>query len=417
MSNYSDYYGLFTYRDPLLYFKIENIDWWQHRDWAVRRDPFLKKFVNGLNVAIFQEKPIFVPDILQSDTSVESPDETTNDIKSTVEKPDETTNVVNGDKLTLWNNENKNILLDWNQEDWDDLMVKLYGSARTHKWCIIVLYDEPPYWYVFTYREIVEIEYDENDVPVRAHAMWHKIVPLPTTIQQHDIWINLLEKNTEKLDKDGNNTGMGLFVNWGHDIDENIDGNDLESVWKLAVYLRYILFDILCNSARSSGFFYAKLGGGDTKNIESKLMDAFENASSSHVFAADENLVKDLTAMYAANPEFSVEAMDKVMKVFSGATGLPYLFYNGVDDESGWWKENSSEMRQINNKKREVFSQLKYYVLKLVEMRWGIVCEDVFPNIPEPEVSEEGFDDDIIDKRTPDSGGVGKQIKKLRLQK
>ena len=50
-------------------------------------------------------------------------------------------------------------------------------------------------------------------------------------------------------------------------------------------------------------------------------------------------------------------------------------------------------------------------------MRWGIVCEDVFPNIPEPEVSEEGFDDDIIDKRTPDSGGVGKQIKKLRLQK
>ena len=74
-------------------------------------------------------------------------------------------------------------------------------------------------------------------------------------------------------------------------------------------------------------------------------------------------------------------------------------------------------MRQINNKKREVFSQLKYYVLKLVEMRWGIVCEDVFPNIPEPEINEEGFDDDIIDKRTPNSSGVEKEIKKLRLQK
>jgi len=414
MTDYSDYYGQFTYRDPLLYFKIENFDWWTHRDWAVRRDHFLKKFINGLDIAIFQEKPIFIPDILQSDTSIESPDEEDKIDEKTL-TPYQNKPEIDESKLTLWNDENKDILLDWNKENWDDFMVKLYDSARTHKWCIVVLYDEPPYWYVFTYREIMEIEYDANDVPIKAHAMWTKIVPLPTSFHQHDVWINLLEKDADKLNDKGENTGMGLFVNWGHDIDENVDGNDLESIWALSVYLRYILFDILCNSARSSGFFYAKLGGGDTKNIEAKLMDAFENASSSHVFAADENLVKDLKAMYAANPEFSVEAMDKVMKIFGGATGLPYLFYNAVDDASGWFKENSSEMRQINNKKREVFSQLKYYILKLVEMRWGIVCEDVFPNIPEFE--DVPFDEDIIDKRTPDSTGVEKEVRKLRLQK
>jgi len=405
MSNFSDFYGLFTYRDPLLYFKIENLDWWMHRDWAVRRDPFLKKFINALDIAIFEEKPIFIPDILESDTEVESPEDEGGE------------NEVDTDNLRLWKDEDKDILLDWNKENWDDLMVKLYDSARTHKWCIVVLYDKPPYWYVFTYREILEIEYDEDDVPIRAHAMWAKRVPIPTTFYQHDIWINLLEKNTDKLNEDGNNTGMGLFVNWGHDIDEEIDGNDLESVWALSVYLRYILFDILCNSARSSGFFWAKLGGGDTKDIEAKLMDAFENCSSSHVFAADKNLVEDLKAMYAANPGFSVEAMDKVTKIFSAATGLPYLFFNSVNDESGWWKENSSEMRQINNKKREVFGQLKYYILKLVEMRWGIVCDDVFPNIPEPEINNESFDDDIIEKRTPEDKGVEKELRKTRLQK
>ncbi len=401
MSNFSDFYGVFTYRDPLLFFKIENLDWWMHRDWAVRFDPFLKKFINGLDVSIFEEKPIFIPDILESDTSIESP-----------EDGDKT---IDEDKITLWNDEEKDILLDWNKENWDDLMVKMYDSARTHKWCIIVLYDEPPYWYVFTYREIMEIEYDDNDVPVRAHAMWSKVLPLPTTHQQHDIWINLLESKTDELNEDGNNLGMGLFVNWGHDIDEQVDGNDLESVWAKIVQLRYILFDILCNSARSSGFFYAKLASsGDTKAIEAKLMDAFENANSSHVFAADENLVKELTAMYAANPEFSIEAMDKVMKIFSGACGLPYLFFNSEKDISGFVEVSSPEYKQVNNKKREVFARLKFYVLKLVEMRWGIVCEDVYPNIPEPE--EQAFDEDIIDKRTPGDKGVEKELRRTRLQ-
>jgi len=381
-----------------------------HRDWSVRRDPFLKKFINGLDIAIFQEKPIFIPDILESDTEVESPEDSDTPVEKEVSEIDE-------NKLTLWNDDDKDILLDWNKENWDDFMVKMYDSARTHKWCIVVLYDEAPYWYVFTYREIMEIEYDENDNPIRAHAMWSKVTPLPTTFRQHDIWINLLEKDTDKLNEDGDNTGMGLFVNWGHDIDENVDGNDLESVWAAIVYLRHILFDILCNSARSSGFFWAKLGGGDTKDTEAKLMDAFENASASHIFAASKTLVEELKAMYAANPEFSIEAMDKVMKIFSGATGLPYLFFNSVDDESGWFKENSSEMRQINNKKREVFSQLKFYILKLVEMRWGIVCDDVFPNIPEPEIKDQSFDDDIIDKRTPGSIGVEKELRRTRLRK
>ena len=80
MSNYSDFYGLMTYRDPLLFYKIENLDWWTHRDWAVRRDPFLKKFINGIDKAIFQEKPIFIPDILGSDTEVESPEKEGNSL-------------------------------------------------------------------------------------------------------------------------------------------------------------------------------------------------------------------------------------------------------------------------------------------------------------------------------------------------
>jgi hypothetical protein len=401
--SYSDYYGVLTYKDPLILYKVENFDWWQHRDWAVRRDPFIKKYINQLNRLMFQETPIFIPDILESDTSIESPDESEN--PDSIDKPEEI-------RLEPWTGEN--ILLDWNKERWDDFLVKLYDAARTHKWCIPVLYEEPPYWFVFTEREIIEIVYDDNDIPIKAHAMWTKRLPLASTINYHDIWINLVEENTEKLNKDGENTGMGLFVNWGHDLDRNIDSNDLESVWSLSIALRYILYDILCNSARSSGFFFVQLGTADDKSeIERKLQEAFEMAGNSKMFCADEQTVKEITAMYATNPEFSVEAMDKIMKIFAGATNLPYLFYNGEKDISGVFVETASEMIQINNKKREVFSQLKDYVLKLVEMRWGVICEDVYLNIPEVNMEEE----DIIEGRTPEDRGVEKELKKMRIRK
>ena len=402
--SYSEYYGVLTYKDPLILFKVENFDYWQHRDWAVRRDPFIKKFINQLDRLMFQEKPIFIPDILESDTSIESEEVENPDLEG---EPSELEEV----RLEPWTGEN--ILLDWNKEDWDDFLVKIYDSARAHKWCIVVLYDEPPYWFVFTKREIVEIVYDDNDVPIRAHAIWIKRLPLASKINVHDVWINLLEEDTEKLKEDGSNTGMGLFINWGHDLDDNIDSNDLESVWAISIALRYIMYDILCNSARSSGFFYVKLGSADDKTeMERKLQEAFELAGNSKMFCADEQSVKDITAMYAKNPEFAIGAMDKIMKIFAGATNLPYLFYNGEKDISGVFVETASEMIQINDKKREVFSQLKNYVLKLVEMRWGVICEDVYLNIPEVNMEEE----DVIDKKTPADMGVEKELKRTRLQ-
>lgn len=404
--SYSDYYGVLTYKDPLILYKVENLDWWQHRDWAIRRDPFIKKFISVLDELMFQEKLIFIPDILESDTSIESPEgEGITEESGNPNEPEEV-------RLEPWTGEN--ILLDWNKEKWDDFLAKIYDSARGHKWCIPVLYDGPPYWFVFTEREIMEIVYDENDIPIKAHAMWTKVLPLATKINIHDEWINLVEEDAEKIKEDGTNTGMGLFINWGHDMDKNIDSNDLESVWALSIALRYIMYDILCNSARSSGFFYVKLGSADDKTeMERALQEAFELAGTSKMFCADEQSVKDITAMYATNPEFSVIAMDKIMKIFAGATSLPYLFYNGEKDISGVFVETASEMIQINDKKREIFSRLKDYVLKLVEMRWGVICEDVYLNIPEVNMEEE----DIIDSRTPEDRGVESEIKKMRLQK
>jgi hypothetical protein len=221
---------------------------------------------------------------------------------------------------------------------------------------------------------------------------------------QHDIWINLTEDKAELKNEAGNNTGMGLFVNWGHDMDADIDGNDLESIWSLSVHLRYILNDILSNSAKSSGFYWTMYGGAITPELRNEIIDAFENCGTNHMIGATEQTIKNITAMFPQNPGFSIEAMDKVMKIFGGATGLPYLFFNSEKDVGGVFEENSSAMAQVNAKKREIFGKLKYYVLKLVEMRWGIVCDDVFPNIPEVK-GEENYNEFIIESRATTSKG------------
>ena len=398
MTTYQDEFNVFTYLDYLIFYKIENFDWWIHRDIAVKKDFFLKRYVNGLDTMIFEEKPIFMPDILETNQDLDSPN-------LPIYKEGETS----GDPKAIEDTEFRlepwtgiNILKDWNQENWDDLMIRLYDAPRTHKWCIVCLYDEPPYWQIFTYREIEEIVYDKNDIPIKAHAIWSKQLPLSHSYNQHDIWINLTEDDAELKKEDGSNTGMGLFVNWGHDIDEDIDGNDLESIWSLSVGMRYIFNDILSNSAKSSGFYHCMYGGAITDALRDDIKDAFENCGTNHMIGATEQTIKKIIAMFPINPEFSIEAMDKAMKMFGGATGLPYLFFNSEKDVGGIFEENSSAMAQVNAKKREIFSKLKYYVLKLVEMRWGVVCEDVFPNIPEVE-GEEDYKEFIIESRVSDN--------------
>lgn len=403
MVDYEDEFNVFTYQDYLIFYKIENLDWWIHRDIAVKKDFLLNRFINGLDVAIFEEKPIFIPDILETNKDIKTPDETD------VELGQNESLELNVDSLTPFYPD-VNILKDWNKENWDDLMVRMYDAARTHKWCIPVLYDEPPYWQIFTYREICEITYDKNDVPIKAHAMWAKQLPLATKYNQHDIWLNLTEEDAEKVNDEGENTGMGLFVNWGHDIDKDIDSHDLENKWSLAVDLRYILNDILSNSAKSSGFFWVMFGGAITPTLRDSIKDSFENCGTNHMIGATEQTIKDMKAMFPSKPEFSIDAMDKVMKVFAGACGLPFLFFNSEKETGGIYEENSSAMAQVNAKKREIFGKLKYYVLKLVEMRWGIICDDVFPNIPEVK-GEEEFNEYIIESRvSPDKGNKNKEL-------
>jgi hypothetical protein len=74
MTTFADYFGVLTYIDPLIYYKPESHSNWMHRELAVKRDIFLKKYIHGIDKAIFQELPIFEPDILGSAKPIEKPE-------------------------------------------------------------------------------------------------------------------------------------------------------------------------------------------------------------------------------------------------------------------------------------------------------------------------------------------------------
>ncbi len=359
----------------------------------------MHKYISDLDSNILQEPPIFVPDILGS-------------------KPEESEEQVNEETLTkpiTINEKDEKIVTEWNEEKWSALWVKIFDATRTHKWCIVSLYDQYPYWRVFTYREVLEIKYDPvTEEPIWAKIQWRKRLPLSRTYIDHKETLNFVREKSGELNEAGNYKGLAVFVSWGSDIDEHNEAGDLEDKWTLSVYMRYALLDIVNNSSKSSGFFYLKYLSTLSDSEKSGIEASFEKANTRNMVGISGTLVEDVKPMYMPNPEFPIEALDKMLKVFSGACGMPLLYFNGEKETGSVFEENSGALAQINRKKREIFGHFKQTFLKLVEIRWGVKCEDVFPNIEEEE--EETFEEDIIEPKKEQTPGNGDLHKKEKIK-
>ena len=400
MGHFSDYFGVLTYVDPLIFYKPENHAAWSEREYSVKRDIFLNKYVPQLDAEIFQELPIFIPDILGSDKSIVPPKQ--EDVEG--ENKFATLNL---DARSMISEEHAHILPEWEHEDYSALMIRMLDAARTHKWCIIQQYSAWPFWRVFTYREVKEITYDDDDQPISAKVMWAKHLPLANSYNLHEETINFVSDKAFDKDQDDEPVSQALFVNFGTDLDTRIESTDIENIWSIDVYMRYVMLNIINNSARSSGFYWLTWGSQVDDDKKADIEAIFEKTNSGNAIGATKSLIEDMQAMYMKNPEFPVEALDKLLKLFSGACNLPLLYFNGEKEEGSLFDENSGAMGQVNDKKKAIFGKFKRYILKLVEMRWGITCEDVFPNLEEEE--EEQYTEDIIDERAGPGNGAAKK--------
>lgn len=406
MSDNADFFGVLTYIDPLIYWKAEYHNNWAHREISVKSDWFFHQYICDLDRDIFQELPIFDPDILGSDKSLEKPNVLhAGKVYNKNKKSRQKKNPIDANELSTERNET--VLQEWIHEGYTDLFIRMFDAARTHFWCIVQQYEGYPYWRVFTYREVKEIIYDKYDRPVSATVAWAKYLPRSITYEYHEETLNFdIDKAYNKTEK-GHNIGKAVFVNFGTDLDERITSTDIEAIWSLDVYLRYVLLDIVNNSAKSSGFYWLTYGSQMTPAKKAELEAVMAKVNTRNAVGATENVLESMEAMYMKNPEFPVEAFDKILKILAGACDMPLLYFNGEKEQGSIFEENSGAQAQIHKKMRKIFGKFKKYILLLVEMRWGIKCDDVFPNIEEEE--EEQYSEDIVEE---DHGGNGKATEK-----
>ena len=65
-SELDNFYGVYTYKEPLIFNKTDNYNNKYHREVSFRRDPLLRIYVTKLDEEMFTELPIFQPDILNA---------------------------------------------------------------------------------------------------------------------------------------------------------------------------------------------------------------------------------------------------------------------------------------------------------------------------------------------------------------
>jgi hypothetical protein len=200
-----------------------------------------------------------------------------------------------------------------------------------------------------------------------------------------------------------NNDGTALFVSFGNPIGQNLGEYDLEHLWSLIVWLRYINLDITNNSAKSSGFYHLIYGDSLSTTERDNLVKAMDIAGGMRAVGAKESALKQIVAMHPTNAEFAIKAADTIMLLIAGASRLPLSFYRGERETGGM---NSGfagviDESKVTEKKKAVFKSFTTYIKKLVEMRWGIVIEDVIPYIVSEQKQKEfeSFNMDTIEKK------------------
>jgi hypothetical protein len=366
-----DKYGVYIYKNPLIYFNIETFSNWRHREATVQKDPMANAYIQRLDEEIMSEYPTFTPDILGS------------------KKPEKKTNPLTGEETEEESGEeDKELKREWIEEGFTDLIITMMNAARTHKWCIVKLYDRAPFWRVFTYREITKILYDKYDNPVSARAEWEPTLPLHQEGPRE-------HKETIVFNRDDNTMEeSGLFVTFGNPVGKHMGMSDLEPIWDLLVYIRYQMLDIVNNSAKTSGFYHIIYGDAIKPAQKTALKNAFDYTGAGQAIGAKERILKDIKFHTPDHPEFTVEAMNESLKLLAGATRLPFSFYMGEKEGGGVFQEGFSDESKINKKKLYVFGQFKKYIIQLVRMRWGKEVEEVIPFIKEEIEQDQQFEQD-----------------------
>jgi len=391
LSSLIDSYGVYSYKDDLIYYKVENFRDWRHRELSVQKDPMINAYIKKLDEEIFTERPIFTPDIFGGKSDQGELDEEPSIDDPSIEIDDETQD--NAIEPNPEIEEAEDVSEDWDIERWDQLLLRMFDTARTHAWCVVELYDKAPYWRVFGEREVEHIEYDKQGTPIGCHVEWTLELP-----KSNGVFINFIDDL--KFFKEGDdNDGSALFIPFGVPKGNRLGEYDIENIWSYAIDIRYINLDITNNSAKTSGFYHLVYGDALKKGDSQTIVDTMDIIGSNRAIGAKESALKEIRPIHPEQCQFSVEALLAKLKLFASTTRLPLTFYVGEKEQGGVFTEGFTDEAKINKKKKYIFGLFKPYIKDLILMRWGIDLEDVEVWIEEQETESFEFGEEEDDEK------------------
>ena len=378
ISGIADSYGVYTYKDDLIWFVIEDHENWRHREIALRMDHMIKKYIKRLNEAIWAEKPITTPDIFGGQVQKDL-----DRLSLTLTPPVDNEGIEKDLPGTL------NVSEEWDRENWTGLNTKIFDKSRVHSFSVVSLYNEVPFWRVFCDREIKNITYNDKDVPISVDVEWSRALPYSDKFTNFKETITLYNPGMDltQLKPDSN---YGLLIPFGNSESEDTLGEfDLSDKWTLAVRIRYALLDVASNSSKTSGFYQYIWGDLISPAQEESLKNACDMASSSQGIGAKRRVLDEIVSHYPAKPEFTIAALAEFIRHFANACDLPLKYFRSESDKGDFFGAGEfSQDIQVNKKMRYVFSKFKPYIIILIYMRWGIQLEDIEPFILESEKEE-----------------------------
>lgn len=358
----ADNFGVMSYKDYLLWLSIENHKNPHHRDLNLKYDPTVGLYITKLDSEIFAENPITTPNIFEK----EIPDREDQDPIEEIES------------FEIDTDSGINISDDWSNENYNYLFASIMDMARVHSFVILQLYNESPYWKLFTWKHIKEIKYNDYDQPIGCHIKYSEKRPLSNQYINHDFELTF----EETFDEDGNLNPMAVFIPFGVGKESDLGCYDLLPIWTYIVQIRYCLLDIANNSLKTSGFLWAMYGDTIQPDEETNINRALDIASSSRGMGARESALKNLTMLSPNNPDFSITALDKFLKLLAGACRLPVSFFNSESEVANIFNSGASgDQLTINKKMNRLFGIFKTYFIKIIRLRWGILLDDIQPNI------------------------------------
>jgi hypothetical protein len=367
LSSIVDKFGVYVYKSPIIWFRMENHGNWQHREFAMNWDFCANAYICKLDEELFTKDPIFDPDFLTPPSD---------------EKP-------NPDY-------DEKAAREWREEGWRDLLIDKFNMSRVHSFCVVRLYEEPPYWRVFTWRHIKKIYYSKKGIPYKVDCEWSHSLPKADTPTEHKESFNLYD-NIEGKDKND-----ALLVPFGSRNRKHLGHFDFESIWDLLIYIRYQMLDMVNNSAKTSGFYHFIYGDSIGDDHSSDLKDALDFIGISQGIGASKRILEAIEFHCPEHPEFTIDALNKSVNLLAGSVRLPFSFFMGEKEGGGVFQEGFSDEAKVTKKKNYIFSQFKKYIIDLVRMRWGKDIKDVKPYIDEEVQEEQDFEQEAESKFTSD---------------